>query len=133
MYNLQSTIRVMLVDDHEMVRAALSISLLIYEDVEVVAEARNGQEAVYFSVHAQPDVIVMDLLMPMMDGITAMKEILRQNPEVGILILSSSSEEGHREAAYQAGAKAYLTKNIRTEELVHIIRQVYHQNSDLKH
>jgi two-component system, NarL family, response regulator LiaR len=78
--------------------------------MQVVAEARNGHEAVQISAHTLPDIIVMDLLMPVMDGITATREILRQNPEVGILILTSSLEEDHRQAAYQAEARAYLTK-----------------------
>ena len=91
--NSSQMIQVMLVDDHNVVRSGLATFLRAYEDLELVGEARNGLEALNLCHKQQPDVILMDLIMPEMDGIAATREILKYYPEIKIIAMTSFEEE----------------------------------------
>src|SRR5690349_1092917 len=111
MATTQSRIRVMIVDDHEMVRSGLSVFLEINDDFELVAEASSGAEAIRLAEEMHPDVMLMDLIMPGIDGITAMQRIRAIHPDVQIIALTSFKDEELVRSALQAGAIGYLLKN----------------------
>jgi len=121
MSNLQP-IRIMLVDDHAVVRSGLSAFLLAYDDLELVAEASDGAEAVRMCERVQPDVILMDLIMPRMDGATATRTIRERFPGIQVLVLTSFKEDNLVQDALRAGAIGYLLKNVTGEELAAAIR-----------
>jgi len=116
-------IRVLLVDDHMVVRSGLSTVLSVYDDLELVGEAGDGQEAIRLCERLQPDVILMDLLMPKMDGVTAIKEIKAPWPQIQVIALTSFKEKEYVEGALKAGANGYLLKDVSAEELVNAIRR----------
>src|SRR5689334_21364424 len=115
-------IRVLIVDDHAMVRLGLSGFLMDFEDLELVGEASSGQEGIDLCAQVQPDVVLMDLMMPDMDGIAAMTTIREMNPQVQVVALTSFGSEELVKAALKAGAIGYLFKNVSTEELAKAIR-----------
>ncbi len=116
------TIRVMLVDDHAMVRSGLAAFLFAQEDLELVAEASSGEQAVAICQDKQPDVVLMDLVMPGMDGATATKKIRERCPEIQVIALTSFKEQDLVEGALKAGAIGYLLKDITADELANAIR-----------
>jgi len=116
------TIRVMLVDDHNVVRSGLATFLKAYDDLELVGEARNGVEAVNLCHRYKPDVILMDLMMPEMDGIAATRAILADYPEIKIVAMTSFEEEELVQGVLAAGAISYLLKNVTSDELAAAIR-----------
>ncbi len=116
-------IRVMLVDDHTVVRSGLGAVLASSEDMVLVGEAGDGEEAVRLCQRVGPDVILMDLLMPKMDGVAATKAILAACPQIRIIALTSFKEKEYVEGALKAGATGYLLKNVSAEELVAAIRR----------
>ncbi len=116
------TIRVMLVDDHTVVRSGLSAILLAYDDLELVGEASDGGEAVRLCAQVQPDVILMDLVMPGMDGTEATREIKKEFPSIQVIALTSFKEQAMVQGVLQAGAIGYLLKNVSAEELANAIR-----------
>jgi NarL family two-component system response regulator LiaR len=118
----QKRIRVMLVDDHKMVRSGLKTFLSVFSDLEFVGEAGNGREAVDNCKRLLPDVILMDLLMPEMDGAEATKEIRSCCPATQVIILTSFKEEERVETALKSGAIGYLLKDVSAEELASAIR-----------
>lgn len=118
----EAAIRILLVDDHDMVRRGLSVFLLANEDFKLVGEAVNGQEAVEQCALLQPDVVLMDLMMPVMDGVSATKVIRDQYPQIQVIALTSFSEEKLVEASLKAGAIGYLFKNVSVDELAAAIR-----------
>lgn len=120
--NTSQTIRVMLVDDHNVVRSGLATFLRAYDDLELVGEARNGLEALDLCRQKQPDVILMDLMMPEMDGIAATRAILQDYPDIKIIAMTSFEEEELVQGVLAAGAISYLLKNITSDELVAAIR-----------
>jgi NarL family two-component system response regulator LiaR len=120
--NASQTIRVMLVDDHNVVRSGLATFLRAYEDLELVGEARNGLEAVDLCHRNKPDVILMDLMMPEMDGIAATRAILDDYPDVKIIAMTSFEEEKLVQGVLAAGAISYLLKNVTSDELAAAIR-----------
>ncbi len=120
--NTSQTIRVMLVDDHNVVRLGLATFLRAYEDLELVGEARNGVEAVNLCHRNRPDVILMDLMMPEMDGVAATRAILEHHPDIKIIAMTSFEEEDFVQGALAAGAISYLLKNVTSDELVLIFR-----------
>jgi len=115
-------IRVMLVDDHAVVRSGLSAFLLAYDDLELVAEASSGERAIQLCQQAQPDVVLMDLMMPGMDGATATGLIREKYPQIQVIALTSFKEKELVEGALQAGAIGYLLKDVSADELAHAIR-----------
>ena len=115
-------IRVMIVDDHAVVRSGLSAFLLAYEDLRLVGEAGDGEEGVRLCLQIQPDVVLMDLVMPGMDGISATKAIKERCPNTQVVALTSFGEEERVQAVLKAGAIGYLLKNVSAQELVTAIR-----------
>ncbi len=115
-------IRVLIVDDHAMVRRGLATFLKAYDDLELVGEAGSGVDAVACCGKTQPDVVLMDLLMPQMDGIAATRAIRAQYPTVQVLALTSFPDEALVQRALQAGARGFLLKDISAEELAGAIR-----------
>jgi NarL family two-component system response regulator LiaR len=118
-------ITVMLVDDHSMVRRGLVAILKTEPDLEVIAEARDGREAIAKCETAQPDVILMDLVMPELGGVAATRNILERWPQIRILALTSFQEKDLVQEALQAGATGYLLKNVSGAELADAIRATY--------
>jgi NarL family two-component system response regulator LiaR len=115
-------IRVMLVDDHAVVRSGLSAFLSVNPDLELVGEAENGQQAVTRAGLLQPDVVLMDIMMPVMDGVAATQAIKRQYPKIQIVALTSFQEDELVQNALKAGAVGYLMKNVTARELAAAIR-----------
>ncbi len=127
----EPTIRVLIVDDHAVVRRGLRALIETEEGMEVIGEAADGREAVEKEAALDPDVILLDLLMPEMDGVQAIEEIRRRDPEARILVLTSFSEERKVLAAIEAGALGYLLKDAGPEELLRAIREVQRGQSAL--
>jgi NarL family two-component system response regulator LiaR len=105
------------------VRSGLSTVLSVYDDLKLVGEAGDGEEAVRLCERLQPEVILMDLLMPKMDGVTAIKAIKTRWPQIQIIALTSFKEKEYVEGALKAGANGYLLKDVSAEELVNAIRK----------
>ncbi len=118
-------IRVMLVDDHAVVRSGLSAFLMVYPDLELVGEAESGEEAVARAALLQPDVILMDLVMPGMDGVAATRAIRQKYPHIQIVALTSYKDDNLVQGALQAGAIGYLLKNVSATELASAIRSAH--------
>ena len=116
------TIRVLLVDDHIVVRQGLSALLETYDEIEVVGEAGSGAEGVDLATRLLPDVVLMDLVMPGMDGIEATRRVKVASPSTQVIVLTSYSEDERIFPAIKAGALSYLLKEIGHEELVRAIR-----------
>jgi NarL family two-component system response regulator LiaR len=120
--NSETKIRVMIVDDHAVVRSGLGAFLSVIPDLELVGEAENGDLAVVRCGHLHPDVILMDLMMPGTDGVTATKLILEQFPSTQVIALTSFQEDHLVQNAMKAGAIGYLMKNVSSQELAAAIR-----------
>lgn len=120
----------MLVDDHEMVREGLKTSLQAFEDIELVGEASNGKEALQTYQKINPNVIVMDMVMPVMDGLIATQSILANNPEMKIIILTNYHDRNLVEAMERTGIKIYLTKDVSIDELAEAIRSESERQSN---
>jgi DNA-binding NarL/FixJ family response regulator len=117
-------IRILLVEDHSMVRAGLRALLERANDINIVGEAANGQEAIALTVELKPDVLVMDIMMPRLNGIQAAEQIRIMKLPVNILLLSMYSDEGLVHQALQSGVKGYVLKTSVSEELLWGIRAV---------
>jgi NarL family two-component system response regulator LiaR len=115
-------IRVLITDDHGVVRQGLRMFLSLDSDIEVVGEAENGEEAVTMARELEPDVVLMDLLMPVMDGIEATKAIRSELPDTEVMALTSVLEDASVTGAVRAGAIGYLLKDTHAEELHRAIR-----------
>lgn len=124
-------IRVVLADDHTIVRKGIRAVLRNLPEIEVVGEAANGWEAIAEIEKLQPDVVLMDLMMPKLDGIEAIRRISQDHPEVRILVLTSFASEDKIFPAIKAGALGYQLKDSSPEELAQAIHQVYHGESSL--
>ena len=124
-------IRVILVDDHAMLRKGLRFFLAGFDDLELVGEASSGKEAIRLCAELVPDVVLMDMVMPDMDGAAATQIIRRQTPTVEVIALTSFQEEDLIERALQAGAISYLLKNVSAETLAEAIRQAHAGHSTL--
>lgn len=118
-------IRVMIVDDHAVVRSGLGKFLLVNKDLELVAEAESGEQAIQYCSLYKPDVVLMDVMMPGMDGITATRQIRQRYPQVQVIVLTSFQEENLVQGALQAGALGYLMKNVTASELGQAIRSAF--------
>jgi two-component system, NarL family, response regulator LiaR len=119
------TIRVLIVDDHSMVRKGLATFLKNQPDLEIIGEARDGREAADLCERLRPDVILMDLVMPVLGGVAATRLIRQRCPEVQVIALTSFQEKELVKDALQAGAIGYLLKNVSGEELADAIRQAH--------
>lgn len=115
----------MLVDDHAVVRSGLSTFLMTCDDMELVGEASSGEHALSLCPQAKPDVVLMDLVMPGMDGATATRLIREKCPEIQVIALTSFKEQELVQGALQAGAIGYLLKDISADELANAIRAAY--------
>jgi NarL family two-component system response regulator LiaR len=118
-------IRVMLVDDHAVVRSGLGAFLLAFDDLELVGEADSGEEAVRLCDQVQPDVVLMDLVMPGMDGAAATRAIRGRCPQIQVIALTSFKEKELVQGALEAGAIGYLLKNVSADELARAIRAAH--------
>lgn len=124
-------IKVMIVDDHDILRHGLSLSLEIYDDIKVVGLAADGAEAIEMSRSLEPDVILMDLMMPGVNGVDATREIRAEHPKTQIVALTSFEENSLVYDALNAGAISYLLKNISIDQLSSAIRKAYEGKSVL--
>jgi DNA-binding NarL/FixJ family response regulator len=124
-------ITVLLADDHTLVRQGLKALLMTEEDMQVVAEAENGQEAVALAKKMTPDIVIMDLAMPMMNGLNATRQILKAVPGTRVLVLSSYSDDECVKQMMQAGATGFLMKQTASSELAQAIRNVRRGNQVL--
>jgi NarL family two-component system response regulator LiaR len=118
-------IRVMIVDDHTMVRKGLATILKVFPDLQLAGEAENGSAAISLCEKVQPNVILMDMVMPDMDGATATRIILQQFPQVKVIVLTSFKEGELIKNALEAGAIGYLLKDVSADELARAIRAAY--------
>jgi len=119
---MENKIRIMLVDDHAVVRSGLGAFLSVNPGLELVGEAENGEQAVARANLLKPDVILMDLMMPVMDGVAATAAIKKQNPGIQIVALTSFQEDELVQNALKAGAVGYLMKNVSARELAAAIK-----------
>lgn len=119
---MSDPIRVLIVDDHAMVRTGLKNFLYAYDWVQTVGEAATGAEAVAFCAARPVDVVLMDIVMPEMDGVEATRQIVALRKPIRIVILTSFHEQGQVEQALKAGATSYLLKNVSAEDLAQAIR-----------
>lgn len=126
-----SQIRVLIVDDHDMVRKGLRVLLEDFDDLEVVGDVGNGQLAVDLCRQNCVDVVLMDMVMPRMDGIEATNRIRTACPETQIIVLTSFTNDDNVEKAFKAGAIGYLIKNISGNELASAIRRAHDRQSTL--
>ncbi|OFW64958.1 MAG: DNA-binding response regulator [Actinobacteria bacterium RBG_13_63_9] len=118
-------IRVLVVDDHAMVRRGLATFLKVFEDLELAGEAASGQAAIELCVQLRPDVVLMDMVMPDMDGASATRLIRRQSELIQVIALTSFTEEILVQSALQAGAIGYLLKDVSADELAQAIRAAH--------
>ncbi|PJF32259.1 MAG: DNA-binding response regulator [Candidatus Thermofonsia Clade 1 bacterium] len=116
------TIRVLIVDDHAVVRQGLKMFLSLDSELEIVGEAVDGKQAVALARQLQPDVVLMDLLMPVMDGVTAISILRREVPETEVVALTSVLEDNAVIGAIRAGAIGYLLKDTESDELIRAIK-----------
>src|SRR5467141_3818432 len=124
-----SNISVLLVDDHNIVRQGLRALLLAEGDITVVAEAQTGREAVQLAAKLHPEVVVMDLAMPLLNGWEATRQIVKALPSARIVVLSTYGDDDHIQQAIAAGAAAYLLKQTAVADLVKAIREVKKGNA----
>ncbi len=120
-----SAIRIIIVDDHPVIRSGLKYSLLAFDDIEVIGEAGSGEEALSLCGQTRPDVILMDLLMPGMDGGATTQAIKEQHPEIQVIALTSFQHKGLMQKVIQAGAIGFLLKNVSIDELAEAIRAAH--------
>jgi NarL family two-component system response regulator LiaR len=129
--NEQAPIRVLIVDDHAMVRTGLATFMEVLDDLELVGQAADGREAVALCARLQPDVVLMDLVMPEMDGVTATRLIRERRPGTQVLALTSFQERDLVRDALQAGAVGYLLKNVSMDDLSEAVRAAHAGRSTL--
>ena len=129
--NSSSPIRVIVVDDHTMVRRGLATFLMVFDDLELAGEAASGQAAIELCAQIRPDVVLMDMVMPDMDGAAATLLIRKQFPSTQVIALTSFKEEILVQSALQAGAISYLLKDVTADELAQAIRAAHAGRSTL--
>lgn len=122
---MAESIKIVIADDHPIVREGLATVLSMEEDLEVVGQAANGVEAVSLARDLRPDVILMDLQMPEMDGVQAIREIKAQSPEIGIIILTTYDTDEYIFSGIEAGTRGYLLKDSSPAEVIEAIRTVH--------
>lgn len=124
-------IRILVADDHHVVRRGLVFFLRTQKDLEIIGEAANGKEAVDLAQSLKPDLILMDLVMPEMNGIEATRIIKKTQPEINIMMLTSFSDQDHVIPALEAGASGFQLKDIQPDELVTSIRKIMNGENQL--
>jgi len=129
--DVSNRISVLIVDDHAMLRRGLRFFLGGFDDLELLGEAATGKEAIELCARADPDVILMDMIMPDVNGAEATRAIRESNPDTEVIALTSFHEENLVERALQAGAIGYLLKNVAADELAAAIRRAYAGRSTL--
>ncbi len=127
--NKTDPIRVIAVDDHQVVRGGIKYALLDFDDIELVGEARSGEDALRLCEQVRPDVVLMDLMMPGMDGVETTQAICKRCPQVRILVLTSFHDSELVPRAMQAGAAGYLLKGVSNKALVEAIRAAHNGQS----
>jgi NarL family two-component system response regulator LiaR len=120
-------IRTLIVDDHYRVRQGLALMLLAFDDLQLAGQAADGEEALRLCAEAAPDVVLMDLLMPVMDGVAATRAIREQYPSVQVVAISNALDEHRRRAALEAGAHSCIGKHVSIDELAAAIRAAHAQ------
>jgi NarL family two-component system response regulator LiaR len=125
------TIRIMIVDDHDMVRNGLEVMLEVYDDLELVGSVARGEDALLLCPELKPDLVLMDLVMPHMNGVETTQRLHEICPEVQVIALTSFKERELVQGALQAGAMGYLLKDISNEELAKAIREAHAGRSTL--
>ena len=126
-----ASIRVLIVDDHAMVRQGIATFIELQDDIELVGEAANGREAIARVEELRPDVVLMDLVMPEMDGVTATREIKARHPGVMVLALTSFVNDAQITPALQAGASGYLLKDLSADDLMKAVRAAHRGETPL--
>lgn len=121
-----NTIRVMIVDDHPQVRHGLAVFLELWDDFVLVGEAENGEKAVKLVETLRPNVVLMDLVMPVMDGVTATRIIRSNFPDTQVVVLTSTVDHEIIQQALDAGAKSYMLKNVTIDVMANTIRLAAH-------
>jgi DNA-binding NarL/FixJ family response regulator len=124
-----SQIKVLLADDHTIVRQGLRALLLAEKDIEIVAEAETGRQAVQFASKLSPDVILMDVAMPLVNGLEATSQIIKNTPRAKVLVLSSYADEDSVQQLIEAGAAGYVIKQTAANDLIQAIREVHRGKS----
>ena len=124
-------IRILVVDDHTITRDGLKALLSIYDDLDYAGEASNGEEAIELCKKIRPDVVLMDIEMPLMNGIDAASIIKEENPDIKIIALTSFADKKLVSQAIRAGATSYIIKNVSTEIIANSIRDAYAGKSNL--
>jgi len=122
---MYAPIRIILADDHELFRDGFSAMMNKETDIELVGEAKDGNELIAITRLLKPDVVVTDILMPGMNGITATKNLLKEFPHMGVVVLSMSNEENLIVEMMKAGAHGYILKNVHKDEIINAIKTVY--------
>lgn len=122
-------IKILIADDHCSIRAGTRKILEMEEDIEVVGEAGDGEEAVALAISMDPDIVIMDIAMPKLDGIEATKQIKKLCADTSVLILTVLDDEEFIASSIEVGASGYLLKNVRANELVQAVRDVYSKYS----
>jgi NarL family two-component system response regulator LiaR len=118
-------IRILLADDHTVVRSGLNAVLAMQDDFKIVGEASDGEEALRLCEVLQPDIVLMDLLMPKLDGVVATKSIKQRWPQIKVIALTSFKDQEYVEGALKAGASSYMLKNVSADELVNAVRRTH--------
>jgi len=114
--------RVLIADDHEVVRKCLGLVLIGLDDLELAGEASDGEQAVAMYDKVKPDVVLMDMVMPSMDGVTAIQKIRERHPQAKIIVLTAFDSDDLARRALHAGALGYLNKDVTADELLQAIR-----------
>jgi DNA-binding NarL/FixJ family response regulator len=125
------SIRILIVDDHHVVRRGLVFFLKTQGNIEIVGEAKNGKEALELAEELKPDLVLMDLIMPVMDGIEATRKLKETHPNIKVMILTSFSDQNHVIPAIEAGASGYQLKDIEPDELVKAIKLLMNGENQL--
>lgn len=121
---MNSKLRVLLVDDHTLIRKGISMLMDQWEGFEVVGEARNGEEAIELALRLRPDIILMDIYMPRLNGLEATRRIKALLPEIKVVILTIADDDETIEAAFAAGAEGYLLKTVEPQQLFYLLLDV---------
>ena len=121
----QKPIRIVVVDDHDVVRRGLAILIRAFDDLDLIGSAANGIEAMDLAEKLRPDVMLMDMIMPEMDGVEATRQIREKYPDIQVVALTSSRDEAQLQAILAAGAVSFLSKNTAIDDLVASIRAAH--------